>query len=175
MAGGVRINRQAIRQLTREIEKELARNPVKVPLEADSSSISFPSSATVTNNYHGPVVTVHGDNAQLAWSNQDVSQTQNHDIAPGFEPLAKVLTGLLASVAALGLSEEDSREVQDSAEVVLREIVNAEPERGVIKRGLTMVKGLLAPVATGASAAVSAESAELAKTVIEGLGSTLPF
>lgn len=174
MAGEFKINKQAIRKMTQEIEKEIAKNPVRVPLEADPTGMTFPATS-VTNNYHGPVVTVNGDNAQLAWENQAVNQEQNQDIAAGFEGLAKVLTGVLASLPALSLSDNDSAEAKSTAESVLGELVKEEPDESVIKRGVTMLKGLLAPVATGVGLAVSGESAELAKTVIEGLGSTLPF
>ncbi|MGL4745817.1 MAG: hypothetical protein ACRCXL_15700 [Dermatophilaceae bacterium] len=174
MGKGFNINRQAIREMSQEIEKEFAKNPVRVPLESDASGVRFPA-ATVTNNYHGPVVTVHGDNAQLAWDNQMVSQTQNQDIARGYEELAKVVTGLLASLPALGLSDDDEQEAKSTAETVLGEVVKDEPDQGRIKRGITMLRGLLAPIGTGVGTAVSDESAELAKTVIKGLGSTLPF
>lgn len=63
VAGGFKINKQAIKKMTRELEKEFAKNPVKVPLEADSGGVAFPSSPSITNNYHGPIVTVNGDNA----------------------------------------------------------------------------------------------------------------
>ncbi|MDR6270986.1 hypothetical protein JOE69_003224 [Arthrobacter russicus] len=38
-----------------------------------------------------------------------------------------------------------------------------------------MVKGLLAPIATGVGAALTAESTEAARHVIEALGRNLPF
>lgn len=174
MGKGFEINKQAIRKMSREIEKEFAKNPVRVPLEADASCMTFPAS-TITNNYHGPIVTVHGDNAQLAWDTQTVNQTQNQDIAPGYEELAKVVTGLLASLPALGLSRDDEQEAKATAESVLGEVVKDEPDQGRVKRGITMLRGLLAPLATGVGTAVSGEAAELSKTLIEGLGSTLPF
>ena len=160
--------------MTREIEKEFAKNPIRVPMEADPSGVAFPT-ASITNNYNGPVVPVHGDNAQLAWGNETANQTQTHDIAPGFEALAKVLAGLLTGLAGLGLTDADADEAKVTAETVLSEVVKPKPDRGIIKRGATMIKGLLAPVATGIGTAVSAESAEFAKTVIEGLGSSVRF
>lgn len=174
MGKGFEINKQAIRKMSREIEKEFAKNPVRVPFETDASGVTFPA-ATVTNNYHAPVVTVHGDNARLAWDNQTVSQTQNQDIAPGYEELAKVVTGLIASLHALGLSDDDGQEAKSTAETVLGEVVKEEPDRGRIKRGITMLRGLLAPIATGVGTAVSDESAELSRTLIERLGSSLPL
>ncbi|MGL5826773.1 MAG: hypothetical protein ACRCYU_18480 [Nocardioides sp.] len=174
MGKGFEINRRAIQKMSKEIEKEFARNPVRVPLEADASGVTFPAAA-VTNNYHGPVVTVHGDNVQLAWDNQTVNQTQNQDIAPGYEELAKVVTGLLVSLPALGLSDADEQEAKATATTVLGEVVKDEPDQGRIKRSITMLRGLLAPIATGVRTAASDESAELSTRLIDGLGSTLPF
>ena len=68
MAGGFKINKQGIRKMTRDIEREFAKNPVKVPLEADPGAVSLPAATTV-HNYHGPVVTVSGYHAQIAWGN----------------------------------------------------------------------------------------------------------
>lgn len=176
MASGFRINKQGIRQFTRELEREFAKNPVRIPVEADSSGFAA-TQATSVNNYHGPVVTVTGDNAQLAWSNSgDVTQTQNRveQIAPGYETLAGTLADLLANLADYGLAEDES-EVRAQAEIVLGEVVKETPDQGVIKRGLTMIKGLLAPIAAGVAAAVTAESTEAARHAIETLGNNLPL
>lgn len=61
-----------------------AKNPVRVPLQADHSGLQLPAATTV-NNYNGPVVTVTGDHAQLAWNNNDVAQNQTatEQVAPG--------------------------------------------------------------------------------------------
>lgn len=60
-----------------------------------------------------------------------------------------MLTGVLASLPALSLSDNDSADAKSTAESVLGELVKEEPDESVIKRGVTMLKGLLAPVATG--------------------------
>ncbi|MGB3698593.1 MAG: hypothetical protein WBA05_14280 [Gordonia sp. (in: high G+C Gram-positive bacteria)] len=142
MASGFKINKQGIRQFTRELEREFAKNPVRIPVEADSSGLAATNALTV-NNYHGPVVTVTGGNAQLAWNNGgDVTQSQDRveQIAPGYEELARALTDLLAELATFGLGG-DEPEVRAQTETVLAEIVKDEPDQGVIKRGLTMIKG----------------------------------
>ncbi|MGP5054393.1 hypothetical protein ACTXJ3_04675 [Brachybacterium paraconglomeratum] len=174
MASGFKINKQGIRQMTREIEREFAKNPVRVPLQADPSSVQLPPATTV-NNYNGPVVTVTGDHAQLAWNNHDVVQTQEstEQIAPGYEELADLVTRLLASLSSLRLDPEDETEAQASSETILREVVKANPDRGIIKRSVTMLKGLLAPVAAGISKAVTQESSEAAQQMIESLGNAL--
>lgn len=176
MAKGFEINKRAIRKMTQDIEREFAKNPVKIPLEADTSGVHLPAAATV-NNYHGPVVTVTGDNAQIAWENDNVSQTQNRveQIAPGYEDLARLVTDLLANLDTLALEGTDAEDVRANADAVLGEVVKEKPDQSAIKRGVTMLKGLLAPVATGIGAAVTAESAETARQVIEGLANSVPF
>lgn len=175
MAGGFKINKQGIRQMTREIEREFAKNPVRVPLQADPSAVQLPPATTV-NNYNGPVVTVTGDHAQLAWNNHDVTQTQEHteQVAAGYEELADLVTRLLASLHSLSLDSEDETEAHATSETILREVVKTEPDGGIIKRSVTMLKGLLAPVASGISKTISQESAEAAQQMIESLGNALP-
>lgn len=175
MASGFKINKQGIRQMTREIEREFAKNPVRVPLQADPSGVQLPPATTV-NNYNGPVVTVIGDHAQLAWNNQDVTQTQTNteQVAPGYEAVADLVTRLLASLPSLSLDPDDETEAQVTSETILREVVKAEPDRGIVRRGVTMLKGLLAPIASGISKAVTQESAEAAQQMIESLGNALP-
>lgn len=148
MASGFKINKQGIRMMTREIEREFAKNPVQVPLEADPRAVSLPSATTV-HNYHGPVVTVSGDHAQIAWGNGEVQQTQNRveQVAPGYEELARLVTDLLANLANFNLDDAEEAEIRSNAENVLGEVVKVERDQGVIKRGLTMLKGILAPVA----------------------------
>ena len=174
MASGFKINKQGIRNMAREIEREFAKNPVRVPLTMDANGVALPAATTV-NNYNGPTVTVTGDYAQIAWGNSDVKQTQQtQQIAPGYENLARLLTDLLASVDSFGLSAEDVDEVRESAGSVLSEVVTGEPRPSFVKRGVTMIKGLLAPIAAGASKAVTEETAEATRQVIEALGNSLP-
>ena len=120
MAGEFKINKQGIRNITRKIEREFAKNPVRVPLVVDDSDVSLPPT-TVNHNYNAPVVTVNGDHAQIAWDNETVTQTQavSGDIASGYEELAKLLATLLAHVEALGLADTDLVDVRHNAETVL--------------------------------------------------------
>lgn len=170
MASGFKINKQGIAKMAREIEKEFAKHPVRVPLHADGDGLVLPGS---TVNYNGPVVTVNGDHAQLAWGNGTVNQAQRTEIAPGFEDLAQTITAILASLPNLGLSAGDQVEVQSEAETVLGEVVKSDPDAGIVRRSITMIKGLLAPVAAGLGVAVSAETAEAAKMAIEALGNSI--
>lgn len=88
MASGFKINKQGILQFTRELEREFAKHPVRVPVEADPHGLK---PALTVNNYNGPVVTVTGDHAQLAWDNSGTAtqaQSRVEEIAPGYEDLA---------------------------------------------------------------------------------------
>lgn len=84
------------------------------------------------------------------------------------------MTRLLASLPLLSLDPEDQAETSATSEMVLREVVKPAPDRGVVRRGIIMLKGLLAPVASGISKAVTDESADLAGRLIESLGNSLP-
>ncbi len=169
------IDKNAIARMMRGIQQEFDKHPIKVPVQADPDFALPP--ATTVNNYHGPVVTVTGDNAQIAWDADTVNQTQNRieQIAPGYEQLATLVTDMLANVDVLGLAADDAEELRRNADTVLGEVVKGEPDQGIIKRSLTMIKGLLAPVITGLGQATTEESANAARHVIEGLATALPF
>ena len=57
---------------------------------------------------------------------------------------------------------------------MLAEVTTSTPDRGVVRRGVTMLKGLLAAVAAGVTSGVASESGKLARHLIERLGSALP-
>ncbi|MBF6321565.1 hypothetical protein OG935_25380 [Nocardia cyriacigeorgica] len=172
---GFRVNQRGIANITRAIEKEFAKNPARIPVQATFDG-TVPAAANVTNNY-GPVVTVNGDNARLAWENGSVNQgdTRTEQIAPGYERLAIVLTELLAGLPSLPMADDDAAEVRSSAEAVLAEVVSEEPDQGAIKRFLTMIKGLLAPIAAGIVDAATEESAALTRDTIQAIGAAVPF
>lgn len=170
------INKRAIAKYTRDIQREFEKNPIRVPIEGDTSGIGFQPAGTVTN-YHGPVVTVTGDNAQIAWDSETVEQSQNNvsQIVPGYEQLAQLLTDMLANLSNFTLGEDDETDARENAQTVLREVVKEKPDQGIVRRSVNMLKGVFAPIASGAAAGVSAESTESARTLIEMLGTSLPF
>ncbi len=173
MAKGFEINKRAIRQMSREIEREFAKNPVRVPLQTDQSGVQLPPATTV-NNYNGPVVTVTGNHAQIAWSNHAVTQGQRTDqVAAGYEDLADLVTRLMANLGSFSLDPDDEHEANAASETILREVIKTDPDSGLIRRSVTMLKGLLAPIASGISSAFTQESASVARQMIEALGSTL--
>lgn len=170
MASGFKINHQAIRQMTRDIEREFARHPVRIPVEMDTPS-SLPPAATI-NNYNGPVVTVNGDHAQLAWGNGTAKQTAS-SIAPGYEQLAATVTNLVASLPVFQLPAEEEEDGREAARAILDEVVSEAPRKEVIRRGVTLLRGLLGPIAAGLTRAATDETAELAREVMQQLGDSL--
>lgn len=175
MAKDFKINKQGIRKMTRELEREFAKNPVRVPVEAARPQTSLPPAQTV-NNYNGPVVNVAGDNAQIAWGNKNAHQSQEQveQVAPGYEQVAQLVTDLLANLAAFPLDPEEQEEVRSNADLVLSEVTKPQPDRTAIQRSVTMLKGLFAPIASGVRNAVEGHTTQRATDLIDSLGSSLP-
>lgn len=155
MASGFKINKQAIAQMTRELEREFNKNGgIRINVEADASGV--PNGLGTYNNYSGPVLISHGDHAQIAFGNRDVNQSQNNtaEVTPGFEDLAAVLATLLQQLSDVALDDDDKATAQEVGEQLLTEVTQPEPDRGVLRRGITALKGVLAPIAAGLSAGV---------------------
>ena len=179
MGARVVINHNEIARMKREIQKSFDRNgPIRIAVEADPPALPTDVAATLgtTINYNGPVI--HGDGAQVAYNNRDVTQTQAavHQVASGFESVAQAVADVLAWLPGAGLAGQDREEAEQAGHEVLAEAVRAEPDVGKAKRALTMLKGLLSPIAirvmTGAAAGAGTEAeagAEKAVKAIEGL------
>jgi len=106
--------------------------------------------------------------AQLAWNNTRV--TQNQQIAPGFEEVARIVTDLLNRLPILGLPEPDARDAAEHGRVVLAEVARPEPDRGIVRRGLTAIKGALAELAAGLVTGANAGAVEVGKDLVRTLG-----
>lgn len=148
--------------MSKELEREFAKHPVKVPLTMDT-----PSGGTTRTGdiYNGPVVHIHGDGAQVAWNNDTVTQTSSlarQEVTPGFEPIATAVGQILEGIANSGLQADEISEVEETGKAVLAEVVKEEPDKTFIKRSLTMLKGLLSPIAIGAQDGVTDAAQETA-------------
>ncbi|QCP08433.1 hypothetical protein [Micrococcus luteus] len=170
------VDRNAIRRIARQIErdfnKEFERRPLRIPVEHEIAPGSPQPHPHVVNHYAGPVVTINGDHAQVAWNggtnigHREESQT----VTPGFEQVAKVVSDVLAQADALELEEDERLELQQTGEEILTEVVKEEPDTGAIRRTLRTLKGFLAPALTaGASAAVSTEAQEAAQAAFDAI------
>lgn len=124
------------------------------------------------NNYDGPVFNAEVSGAQFAWDNNTVTQNQQNDsaVAPGFEALATLVTDLLRELPRAGLADPDREDAESAAREVLATIARPDvPEDGRLRRALAMLRGALAPVATGVVAGTAAGAQEWARRAIEGL------
>ncbi len=130
---------------------------------------------STTNNYFGPVFN-NGDHAQVAVGDHN-SQHQEHNVveqvSAGYEQLVVVLAGLLQNIDSFELSEEDATDLREQVEVVRAEVVDVDPavtpDRSAVKRGVQIIKGLLAPAWAGAQAAITTESTKGTGQVLEQL------
>jgi hypothetical protein len=166
-----------VAQFKRELERELNRGGgVRVPVEAETTGAS--AGAAVVHHYSGPTVISNGDSAQIAFGANSVQiQQATEPVTPGFEGLAEAVAAAMEAIAALPLSSEDQEDVNAAGTELLAEVTKPEPDASLIRRGLTLLKGALAPIAagisTGVSAAVSAESQQTARHALELLQSAL--
>jgi hypothetical protein len=175
---GFKINKQGIRQMMREIQREVDKHPITTRVEADTPGISAGAGSILGsgNVFHGPVI--HGDvnGAQLAWGNASViqSQSESRQIAPGFEAIAQAAVDALQQLPTMGVSDEDIEDASAIGEEILNEVVQEEPDRRKIRRAVAALKGYFAPIATGAIAAgAAAGSEDAARAVIERLTTAL--
>lgn len=83
------------------------------------------------------------------------------------------MADILARLDNLPLTDEDNQYARENAEALMGEVVKADPDKGLVRRGATLLKGLLASITTGANQAVTAESAEFAREAIEALGNSV--
>jgi len=124
------------------------------------------------NNYEGPVFNAEVSGAQFAWNNETVTQNQRNDttIAPGFEALATLVTDLLRQLPQVGLADQDREDAESAVREVLTVITRPDaPEPGKLRRALAMLKGALAPVATGVVTGTAVGAQEWARTAIGSL------
>jgi hypothetical protein len=166
-----------VAKFKRELERELNRGGgVRVPIEAEATGASV--GGAVVHHYSGPTVINNGDRAQIAFGDNSVqTQQATESITPGFEGLAEAVAAAMEAIAALPLNSEDQEDVKAAGTELLAEVTKPEPDATLIRRGLTLLKGALAPIAagvsTGVTAAVTAESQETARHALELLQSAL--
>ncbi|WP_318211088.1 MULTISPECIES: hypothetical protein [unclassified Streptomyces] len=131
--------------------------------------------APQVNHYNGPVFHGAVSQGQFAWDNETATQNQQNNgpagpVAPGYEVLAERVNELLRQLPGAGLAEQDRQDTQEAAEEVLAVISQEEPvEEGRVRRALTLLRGALAPVATGVAAGATVGAQEWALAAIGGL------
>lgn len=183
MASSFKPNKRGLDQMQRDIQRELSKRPVTIPIHAETPEVTHGATpspiTTVHHNYTGPVVNYTGDgNPMLAFSNNgDISQAQEttHSITEGYEELAKSVTELRAALMELGLNEKEVELATESADEVLQAVTQPEPDQSLILKSVSVLKGLLSNVVSGVSKGVSAEAASQAGLFIARLAAGLPF
>lgn len=182
----VSINKRGVDKMMKEIQREFDQHSVTVPVTAERPvfrAIQEPTTAKEagpTTVYNGPVVinnVTNGDGAQVAWGNEQVTQTSNtqNQIASGFEPVAQALAKVLEGLPNAGLDAADQEMVREETDKVLHEVTKTEPDQGLVKRGVALVKGVLSPVATGAQEGISESAKGWASTAIKMLTTAVIF
>lgn len=118
-----------------------------------------------TTTYNAPVIHVHGDHAQLAWGNQNVTQSSGAGatITSGYEELAKTVTAALELLASAGGVDPDDLVIaREGAETVLAQVTTARPDTSIIRKGLAALRGVL-------TTAVNAAATESGRALIGAL------
>lgn len=101
MGSKVSINKQAIAKMQRELQREFDKHPIRVPINAERPEAFGQPGTTTVNHYHAPVVTVHGDRAQVAWGDGEVHQDQGSvSLDP---PTGDVVGGWISEAALSGI------------------------------------------------------------------------
>ncbi|SHH75559.1 hypothetical protein [Streptomyces sp. 3214.6] len=124
------------------------------------------------HHYDGPVFHGNVSGSQISWNNETVNQNQqlNTAVAPGYEALATLVTDLLRQLPRAGLGDREREDAESAAQEVLAEITGPQPpEAGRLRRAVTLLRGALAPVATGLAAGTVAGTQEWAQSAIQGL------
>lgn len=144
---GVSIDKRAIARHAKEIEREYRKHPITIPVRTGSPEQGFrPAESGYTINNNGPVFYGDANGAQLAWGNDSVAQISSRveTITPGYEEIARAVATALERLPEFGLPEQDEEDAQEAADEVLAEVVQPEPDKGKIRKGLARFKGYLA-------------------------------
>lgn len=159
--------------LQKGIDQETRRHPVRIPIQTEGHSRSsrspFSTGPTMnTTNYHGPVTVGDGNHVQVASGNTGPVEQHLDDteIPADYAALVQAVNQLISYLPALGLDEDSIHQIEKESEVVFAEVVRDTPDRGLLSRTVTMLKGLLASVSAGVGAAATDESRELASGLI---------
>jgi AbiTii len=170
----VTINKREIARMARDMQKEFNKHPIRVPIEADPQLPPM-AGTTITNNF-GVIFHNTADGAQVALNTGgDVQQQQNQgdQVAPGYELIAQAVAHVMEGLARVELADDDRQDAEEAAAEIVTEVTTAQPNTGKVRRAVKVLKGALAPVAAGLTAATTTEVQEWARTAIDQLGAAL--
>ncbi len=111
-------------------------------------------------NFNAPV------SGAVAWANRDVTQTVTSTGMAGDE-LAVLVRAIAQAAPILGLPEEDAGRIASNAKLVEGELVNAQPDAGVVR---TFMRRILATLGNAADSALALVLGAYAKELMRKVG-----
>lgn len=84
---------------------------------------------------------------------------------PRSEDIAKFATDLLRQLPAVGLADGDREDAETAATEILTEITQPEPKPSLVRRGVNLLRGALAPIANGAITGAAEGAQEFAQAL----------
>jgi hypothetical protein len=168
---GFEINQRGIEEMTRELQREFDKHPIRLPVVAGLPDLLDNAGGSVAI-YNGPVILGNADGAQLAWNSQSVSQSQNEQprqVDERYTELAEVTAAILRNLHALGLDDGDQGAAAEAGQEILTQATGSSPDASKIKRAVIMLRGCLAPTAIAALTGADQAVAEWARAAIEHL------
>jgi hypothetical protein len=172
---GFEIDRRGIEEMTRELQREFDKHPIRLPVMAGLPDLPDMAGGSVAI-YNGPVIMGNADGAQLAWNSQSVNQSQNEQprqVDERYTELAQVTAVILRNLDALGLDDEDQGAAAEAGQEILTQATGPSPDAGTIKRAVIMLRGCLAPTAIAARAGADQAVAEWARAAVEHLAKVI--
>ncbi|PWV44584.1 hypothetical protein [Nocardiopsis sp. L17-MgMaSL7] len=163
-SGGFKINRRGIQKMSREIEKEFAKNPITIPVQADGS----PQPVSVVN-HHAPVVYGGVSGSSVVWGDGQANLNQTSHAGSGQEELAAALTRILEQMPRDGLPAEDAEDLEDAGGQALEAARSPHHDEGRVKRGVRAILRILEPIAQGARAGASEGAQGWAREAMQSL------
>lgn len=159
---GFKINKKGIQEMTRELEKEFSKNPIKIPvcashldLSQDEMNIGEQKSVGVVNNF-----TINAaPHSQLAVNAHEIHQEMNLSGSDEkTEEMKDLLTEISQKMDSLNLSDEDELELSETISRASTEFGKQHPDKERLKDFIRLIKRILSPLAmsslSGASTAV---------------------
>lgn len=147
-----------------EIQKEINKKPVTIPLYAEPA-VMGETSFEVSNNS----ITINaGDNAQIALNSQNVHQEQTiRDDGDDFEAVKDVLRDIMTKLDNLALPAEDDQELRESIRETITEIDSPTPDMGKIRGLLRLIKRIIAPIGTSMINGLASDAGDLVRQWLE--------
>lgn len=160
-----------LKEMQRKWDRAAKRRPLRIPVEMENPSGSLkgrfhPASSTTINN-HGPVIQGTVSGSHFAWGAEQINQGVGAPV-PGeeLEQLVQAVQNVMRRLPELNLAPDDRDIAQEAVEEVVTEANEATPDGGKLRRSLAKLKGVLAPLVTGAA---SKSFATIAKEMLEAL------